>query len=121
MRLAKSLLIASAMSTLFATASLADASLVQKGEKIFKGKTKGNCVACHAVQGKQDIQDMGPGSFGPKLVGLKYWGDELLYDTVYDIYKARGLKISPMPAFGPTGWLNDAEIKAVVAYLKTIE
>jgi len=25
-----------------------------------------------------------------------------------------------MPAFGKTGWLNDSEIKAVVAYLKTI-
>jgi sulfur-oxidizing protein SoxX len=121
MRLAKSLLIASAMSTLFATASFADASLVQKGEKIFKDKNIGNCVACHAIEGRKDIQDMGPGSFGPKLMGLKYWPDDLLYNTVYDIYKARGLEISPMPAFGTAGWLNDAEIKAVVAYLKTIE
>lgn len=121
MRLAKSLLIASAVSTLFATASLADASLVKKGEQIFKNNKIGNCVACHAIEGREDIQAMGPGSFGPKLIGLKYWDDQLLYDTVYDIYKARGLKISPMPAFGTNGWLDDAEIKAVVAYLKTID
>ena len=26
--------------------------------------------------------------------------------------------ISQMPAFGKNGWLSDAEIKAVIAYLK---
>jgi len=108
------------MNPLFATASFADASLVKKGEKIFKTKKLGNCVACHAVEGHPDVQAMGPGSMGPKLVGLKYWDDKLLFDTVYDIYKARGLKISAMPAFGTNGWLSNDEIKAVVAYLKTI-
>mgnify|MGYP002129949175 CR=1 FL=1 len=28
--------------------------------------------------------------------------------------------ISTMPAFGKNGWLSDSEIKAVIAYLKTI-
>lgn len=28
--------------------------------------------------------------------------------------------ISTMPAFGKNGWLSDDEIKAVIAYLKTI-
>jgi sulfur-oxidizing protein SoxX len=37
------------------------------------------------------------------------------------IYAARGIKTSAMPAFGATGWLSDSEIKAVVAYLKTIK
>ncbi|MCD4759195.1 MAG: sulfur oxidation c-type cytochrome SoxX [Arcobacteraceae bacterium] len=120
MRLAKSLLIASAISGLISTSSFANADLVAKGEKIFKTKKLGNCVACHAVNGKADIDAMGPGSFGPKLSGLSYWDDKTLYDTVYDVYAARGIKVSPMPAFGRNGWLDDAEIKAVVAYLKTI-
>lgn len=117
MKVAKSLLIASAISSMLMTAAVADADLIAKGDKIFNTKDLGNCFACHDVNG-QKID--GPGSFGPKLVGLSYWDDQTLYDTVYDIYAARGIEISAMPAFGTTGWLDDAEIKAVVAYLKTI-
>jgi len=120
MKLAKSLLIASAISGLISTSSFANADLVAKGEKIFKTKTLGNCIACHSVNGKEDINKMGTGSLGPKLSGLLYWDDKTLYDTVYDIYTARGLKISAMPAFGKYGWLDNEQIKAVVAYLKTI-
>ena len=125
MKLAKSLLIASAVTGLLTTASLASghggshdkAELVAKGEKIFNNKKKGNCYACHDVSGKTID---GPGSFGPKLTGLSYWDEKDLTAAVYDIYAARDLKISAMPAFGKNGWLDDAEIKAVVAYLKTI-
>lgn len=118
MKIIKRLLVASAVSGLLATSGFANADLVKQGEKIFNGKKAGNCLACHAVEGKK-IND--PGSFGPKLMGLSYWDDKTLYDTVYDIYAARGTKISAMPAFGKTGWLSDGEIKAVVAYLKTIK
>jgi sulfur-oxidizing protein SoxX len=99
------------------TASLADAALVAKGEKIFNNKKSGNCLACHAVNGK-NIKD--PGVLGPKLTGLSYWSEKDLTDAVYDIYTARGIEASAMPAFGKNGWLSDDEIKAVVAYLKTI-
>jgi sulfur-oxidizing protein SoxX len=118
MKLLNKFLIATAISGLIAVTGSANGDLVKKGEKIFNTKKLGNCLACHDVSGKK--MD-GPGSFGPKLVGLKYWDDKDLYDIVYDIYKARNLKVSPMPAFGTNGWLSDAEIKAVVAYLKTIE
>jgi len=118
MRLAKSLLIASAVSGLISTACLADAALIAKGEKIFKTKKLGNCVACHAVNGKQNIQDMGPGSLGPKLQYLSAWPEEALYDKIYDPYTTN--PVSAMPAFGKNGWLDDAEIKAVIAYLKTV-
>jgi len=118
MKLVKSILVASAVSSLLATASFANADLVKQGEKLFMNKKGGNCLACHDIEGKEVD---GPGSFGPKLTGLSYWDDKMLYDTVFDIYKARGIKISAMPAFGATGWLDDAEIKAIVAYLKTIK
>lgn len=117
MKIAKSLLIASAVTGLLTTASLADAALVAKGEKIFNNKKKGNCFACHDVNGKKID---GPGSFGPKLSYLSAYPEDVLFDLVYDIYKAKDLKVSAMPAFGTNGWLDDAEIKAVVAYLKTI-
>jgi len=116
MKLVKSLLVASAISGLFMTAGMADAALIAKGEKIFNNKKSGNCLACHAVTGKK-IKD--PGSFGPDLATVSAYPDDLLYDMVYDIYTAKGLKISAMPAFGKNGWLDDSEIKAVVAYLKS--
>jgi len=116
MKFAKRLLIASAVSGLFATLSVAgDADLVKYGEKIFNTKKLGNCLACHAVNG-QDINN--PGTFGPKLQYLSAWPDSALYDKIYDPYAAN--PISAMPAFGKNGWLDDKEIKALVAYLKTI-
>ncbi len=107
---------ASALITFASAGSNAD--LVKEGEKIFNTKKIGNCLACHAINGKKVNN---PGNLGPKLTGLKNWDDKTLYDTVYDIYKARSLKVSAMPAFGADGWLSDHQIKAVVAYLKTID
>ena len=115
MKLAKSLLIVSTISSLFMTASFADAKLVTQGEKIFNTKKLGNCLACHAVNGKE-IND--PGSFGPKLQYLSVWPEQAIYDKIYDPYTTN--PISVMPAFGKNGWLDDSEIKALVAYLKTV-
>lgn len=115
MKLIKKLFISTAISGLVLTGSLASDDLVKKGEKIFNTKNLGNCLACHAANGK-NID--GPGSMGPKLQYLSVWPEQALYDKIYDPYTTN--PISQMPAFGKNGWLNDAEIKAVVAYLKTI-
>lgn len=116
MNIASKLLIATAVSGLLVVNVSADA-LADKGKKIFETNTQGNCIACHAISGK--TLD-GPGSFGPVLSGLKHWPDQLIYDTIYDPGESRS-KITAMPAFGKSGWLSDEEIKAVVAFLKTIE
>jgi len=89
--------------------------LVKMGEKIFNEKKLGNCLACHAVNGKKIN---GPGSFGPKLQYLSAWPEQALYDKIYDPYTTN--PISAMPPFGKNGILSDKQIKAVVAYLKTI-
>jgi len=117
MKLLKNLLLASAVAGLFVTTSVAgNADLVKEGEKIFNTKKLGNCLACHAVNGKK-IDN--PGSFGPKLQYLASWPEKALYDKIYDPYTTS--PISAMPAFGKNGWLNDAQIKALVAYLKTVK
>ncbi|MGB6329081.1 MAG: sulfur oxidation c-type cytochrome SoxX [Halarcobacter sp.] len=115
MKLIKSLVIAAAISGLAVTGLLANDDLIKKGEKIFMNKNLGNCLACHAANGK-DID--GPGSMGPKLQYLSAWPEEALYEKIYNPYTTN--PISQMPAFGKNGWLSDSEIKAVVAYLKTI-
>ncbi len=117
MQFAKSLLagvVLCGMVAVSATASEAD--LVKKGEKIFNTKKLGNCLACHDANGKK-INN--PGSFGPKLQYLSAWPEKALYDKVYNPYTTN--PISAMPPFGLNGWLDDEQIKAVVAYLKTIK
>ncbi len=117
MKLAKKLLIASAISCLATTGVLANNDvLVKKGEKIFKTKKLGNCLACHAIEGKKLD---GPGNMGPKLQYLSAWPEDALYQKIYDPYTTN--PISAMPAFGKNGWLDDSEIKALVAFLKTIK
>jgi L-cysteine S-thiosulfotransferase len=116
MNVIKKLLTASAISGLIAVSGFAsDADLVKQGEKVFNSKSLGNCIACHAVNGK--VLD-GPGSMGPVLQYLSAWPEEALYEKIYNPYVSN--PISAMPAFGKNGWLSDSEIKAVVAYLKTI-
>jgi len=116
MKVGKKLLIATVVSGMLVSNILASEDLVKKGEKIFTaGPSQGNCVACHAVEGK--TLD-GPGSFGPKLAGLAHWPEEELYKVIYNPLDRN--KITAMPAFGKGGWLSDEEIKAVIAYLKTI-
>ena len=119
MKLAKKLLIATAMTGLITTASFAgsNAAMVKEGEKIFHAKKIGNCLACHDINGKAVNN---PGSLGPKLTGLAYWDEKDLYSVIYDPYATRS-KISAMPSFGKNGYLTDHQIKALVAYLKTVK
>ncbi|MDD2697770.1 MAG: sulfur oxidation c-type cytochrome SoxX [Arcobacteraceae bacterium] len=115
MKVANKLLIATAVSGLLVSNVFAD-SLADQGKKIYSNNKQGNCIACHAVNG-QTLD--GPGSLGPVLTGLSYWPEEELYKMIYNPYESKG-HITAMPAFGKNGWLSDSEIKAVVAFLKTI-
>ena len=115
MKLIKNLIVASAVTGILASSALANADLVAKGEKIFNSKNLGNCLACHDINGKSLD---GPGSMGPKLQYLSAWPEEELYKKIYDPYTTN--PASQMPAFGKSGWLSDGEIKALVAYLKTV-
>ncbi len=116
MDLFKKLATGAILTTVIAVSGFAqDDALIKKGEKIFMTNTSGNCIACHDVNG---VEMNGPGNMGPKLQLLALWPEEVLYDKVFD--PSTGNPITAMPAFGRNGWLSDDEIKAVVAYLKTI-
>jgi len=112
----KKILTVATLAVLASGTAFAGADLVKEGAKIFKTKKIGNCIACHAVNG---VKLDGPGSLGPKLQGLSAWPEKALYDKVYDPYTTN--PTSAMPAFGKNGVLNDHQIKAVVAFLKTIK
>ena len=115
MSLIKGIFATTVLSGLITVSCFGNDELVKKGEKIFTTNTQGNCIACHAINGK--TLD-GPGSMGPILQYLSVWPEEALYDKIYDPNASN--PISTMPSFGKNGWLSDDEIKAVIAYLKTI-
>ena len=115
MSLIKKILTSTVIVSAYTVSIFASEDLVKKGEKIFTTNTQGNCIACHAVDGK--VLD-GPGTMGPILQSFSAWPEQAIYDKIYDPYTTN--PISAMPAFGKNGWLTDAEIKALVAYLKTI-
>jgi len=117
MKFAKTVLLSSVIGSLIVVSGFAgNDALIKKGEKIFNTKKLANCLACHAVNGK-NINN--PGSLGPKLAGLANYPDEYLYNKIYNPYTTN--PITAMPAFGLNGVLQPSDIKAVVAYLKTVK
>ena len=70
MSLIKKVLVTTALSSFIAVSGFAADDLVKKGEKIFTTNTQGNCIACHAVNGKELD---GPGTMGPILQYLSSW------------------------------------------------
>ena len=89
-----------------------------KGRQLAFDRTRGgSCVACH-VMGKDTPPQ--PGNVGPDLstVGAKR-SDDWLFNYVYDprTYNANSI----MPPWGAHRLFNVAEIRDVVAFLKTLK
>lgn len=65
------------------------------------------CAACHGANGG--------GGVGPNLANVEAKGDAHIKDLIVNGSPAKG-----MPAFGKQGMLTDAEIDALVSYVKTL-
>lgn len=89
-----------------------------KGMQLAFDRTRGgSCVACH-VLGKNTPPQ--PGNVGPDLSGVGATrGDEWLFNYVYDprTYNANSI----MPPWGAHRIVNVAEIRDIVAFLKTLK
>ncbi len=118
MGLLKASLVALFACSLLSSTSLAtnNRKLVQEGKKIFLSKRLGNCVACHDLAGLDVPQ---AGAVGPKLEHLSKLPYSFLYNQIWDAHKNNPASI--MPPFGRNGILTKYQIKAVVAFLKTIK
>jgi sulfur-oxidizing protein SoxX len=102
--------------TLFSGHSVAElAAQAADGKAFAMEKSKGNCLACHAIaDGKL------PGNIGPPLVGMKarFPDKEILRRQIWD---ASGRNPdSRMPPYGRHGILNREEIELIVEYLYTL-
>ncbi len=91
----------------------------EKGQKLaFDRSRGGGCLACH-VMGPRTLE--APGNVGPDLseIGKAGRTDQWLFNYVYDarVYNPK----SVMPPWGKHGFYSEAEIRDIVAFLKTLK
>ena len=88
---------------------------IVKGKSLVMERSKGNCLACHAIEdGKQ------PGNIGPPLIGMKlrYPDSETLYRQIWDATERN--PDTRMPPFGRHGILSREDIDLIIEYLYTL-
>jgi sulfur-oxidizing protein SoxX len=81
------------------------------------GPVGGNCYACHQM----DPKELSYGTLGPSLAGYgkdRNYDPQAIKDAWTKIYNSQAvLACSNMPRFGATKFLNEAQLKDVMAYL----
>ena len=90
-----------------------------KGQQLaFDRSRGGGCLACHVMGPKTQAL---PGNVGPDLSEIATMGrtDQWLFNYVFDprVYNPQ----SVMPPWGKHGFYNEAEIRDIVAFLKTLK
>lgn len=93
----------------------AEPSVVEQGKKIAFDRKKGNCLACHQIEGGNL-----PGNIGPPLFNMKqrFPNKEQLKAQIWDASAKNPNTI--MPPFGRHEILTEEEIKKVVEYIHSL-
>jgi sulfur-oxidizing protein SoxX len=93
----------------------ADAKVIEEGKKIAFDRKKGNCLACHAIEGGNL-----PGNIGPALVAMKvrFPDKAQLRAQIWDATVKN--PNSMMPPFGRHEILSEGEIDKVVEYIHSL-
>ena len=97
------------------TVNAADDAEIAEGKKIAFDRKKGNCLACHMIEGGTLA-----GNIGPPLVAMKarFPDVEVLREQIYDPRIKNPNTI--MIPFGPHGVLTDSEIDKVTKFVHTL-
>ena len=106
---------ASALSATAVTAWAADADVITRGKRIAFDSSKGNCLACHHMDGGES-----PGDLGPPLIAIeaRFPDKQMLRQHLWDpMLNNPG---SRMPPFGRHRILSEYEIDMVVEYIYTL-
>lgn len=113
---------ASALATVIGALSLspqlaiaADAQVIEEGKKISFDRKKGNCLACHQIEGG-DLA----GNIGPPLVAMKarFPDKSKLRAQIWDSTKNNPNTM--MPPFGRHEILTESEIDKVVEFVYSL-
>lgn len=91
------------------------ASVIEEGKRIAFNRKKGNCLACHAIEGGAL-----PGNIGPPLVNMKerYPSKKKLKEQIWDATRANPYTI--MPPFGKHEILEPDELDKVVEFIYSL-
>ena len=97
------------------SAQEAEASAAAQGKQVAFDRRKGNCLACHAIEGGEMT-----GNIGPPLVAMKarFPDKARLRAQIWDSTKANPNTI--MPPFGRHQILSEKEIDQIVEYMYTL-
>ena len=109
------LVIASSLALLPVTGIAAEAqtaSVTEQGKTLSFDRKKGNCLACHQIEG-----GMLPGNIGPPLIAMKarYPDKAKLRAQIWDATTAN--PNSMMPPFGRNKILGESEIDKIVEFI----
>lgn len=113
---------ASAMATLVGVLSVspqlavaADAQVIEQGKKIAFDRKKGNCLACHSIEGGNL-----PGNIGPALVAMKvrFPDKAKMRAQIWDATVKNPNTM--MPPFGRHEIITEAEIDKVVEFIYSL-
>ncbi len=97
------------------SAANASEATVAEGKKLAFNRKKGNCLACHAIEGGAL-----PGNIGPPLVAMKarFPDAAVLRAQIWNASAANPDTI--MPPFGRHQILSDDEIDKITAFIHTL-
>ena len=92
-----------------------EAADIAKGKELAFDRKKGNCLACHQIEGGTLA-----GNIGPPLIAMKarFPDYEKLRSQIYDARKNNPNTI--MIPFGPHAVMSDKEIDLVTKYIHTL-
>ncbi|VAW69485.1 Sulfur oxidation protein SoxX [hydrothermal vent metagenome] len=92
-----------------------EATAIEKGKKIAFNRKKGNCLACHQIEGGNL-----PGNIGPPLVAMKgrFPDKDKLRAQIAEARTNNNNTI--MPPFGPHEILSASEIDQVVEFIHSL-
>jgi len=101
--------------TLAGSALAAEPAKDLTGKQLAFDKTKGNCLACHAMPTVPDAES--PGTYGPPLIAMsaRYPDKAKLRAQIWDATVAN--PSSSMIPFGKHGVLTEAEIDKVTDFV----
>lgn len=93
----------------------AEPSVIEAGKKIAFNRKKGNCLACHQIEGGNL-----PGNIGPPLVAMqaRFPDKAKLRAQIWDSTVAN--PNSMMPPFGKHQILTESEIDKVVEFIHSL-
>jgi sulfur-oxidizing protein SoxX len=94
------------------TLAVDSATMIGVGREIAFDRARGNCLACHKIEGGDS-----PGNIGPALVDIKtrYPDKEKLRARIWDATIAN--PTTAMPPFGGHQILSDQEIDQVAEFI----